>query len=417
MMTIVKRCRSKILGGFAIAAGMFGCSDDKAAEVKFDVTASEHPLVIVTETQTMESSFHYLSIVNDWPSDGKLDMSKALELGTGGLTHVLDQSIFFYHPEEGTFTKFALQSDGSLSRSAPMSFMRYGISGNDPEPIWASSDLAFMVDEKSGQIARWNPSTLKVEQVDPIDPDLRMRDGLNLQFQLGFVAANRVFTSANWRNWDTNEVHQAVAVGIFDEESPANGPKIVEDDRCAASVSVGPWLDDDDTLYAVGDGAQGFDVAGNPKKTPNPQCVVRMKDNADAFDKDFFIDLQKVTGSPVIYFVYPMDDPHKILVNMWSPDVDINDVADPDMPGWWWELHDDFEYTIVDMDKGTSQRIEDLPRGAIQSQKSLMVDGVNYVQRFRDDRGSTLHRIDADGHSTQVLDNPSGVNVQYIGRL
>jgi hypothetical protein len=407
-----------VLGGFAIAAAcLFGCSSDDDAQVKFDVTASDHPLVIVTETLTMDSAFHYLHIVKDWPSDGKLDKSNTLEFGTAGVTHIQDGIIYFYRPEEGAVVKYELQSDGTLSRSDPMSFMRYGISGNDPETIWAADDLAFMVDEHSGQIARWNPKTMKVEQVDKIDPDVLKRGDLNGQFQLGLVANNRIFTSANWRNWETNEVHQAVAVGVFDEDSPAGGPTIIEDDRCAASVSVGPWLDDDDTLYAVGDGAQGFDVAGNPKKTPNPQCVVRMKDDADEFDKDFFIDLQKVTGSPVIYFVYPMDDPHKILVNMWSPDVDIKDVADPDNPGWWWELHDDFEYTIVDMDKSTSTRVEDVPRGAIQTQKNLMVDGVNYVQVFRSDRGSSLYRVNQDGTAEQVLDNPEGVNIQYIGRL
>ena len=416
MKTIVKRRGSNVLGGFALAACLLGCTTHEEAQVKFGVTASEHPLVIVTELQTPETAFHYLHIVNDWPSDGKLDQSKALEFGTAGVTHVQDGLIYFYRPEEGTFTKYQLQSDGTLSRSDPMSFMRYGISGYDPETIWAGDDLAFMVDEHSGQIARWNPQTMKVEQVDPIDPGVLTRDGLKAQFQLGLVANHRIFTSANWRSWDTNEVHQAVAVGIFDEDSPANGPKIVEDDRCAASVSVGPWLQDD-TLYAVGDGAQGFDVEGNPKKTPNPQCVVRMKADADAFDKDFFIDLQKVTGSPVIYFVYPMADPHKVLVNMWSPDVEINDVADPNNANWWWELHDAFEYTIVDMEKGTSDRIEDLPRGSIQSQKNLTLDGVNYVQRFRDDRGSTLHRVTQDGTTEQVLDLPSAVNVQYIGRL
>jgi hypothetical protein len=37
--------------------------------------------------------------------------------------------------------------------------------------------------------------------------------------------------------------------------------------------------------------------------------------------------------------------------------------------------------------------------------------------RFREDRGSTLYRVDTDGTVTQILDNPSGTDVQYIGRL
>jgi hypothetical protein len=373
--------------------------------------------VIVTERPAPDgSALHYLHVVADWPSNGELDYDRALELGTPGVSHAEEGAIFFYHAEEGKIEKFQVDKDLNITPGDAISFASYGIMGFDPEPIWVSADLAFLLDETSGQIARWSPSKMEIESVDPVDPDVLERDGLKVQFQLGIAAAGRLFTNVNWRNWDTNKVHPGVSLGVFAQDTPANGPQIVQDDRCAASVAVGPFKDADGYVYAVGDGAQGYDLVANPNKSPAPQCVVRMHQDADAFDQDFFIDLQKVTGSPAIYMIYPMAD-HKVLANMWSPDVDVSTVADPSAPGWYWNLNPYFEYAIIDLTDGSSTKVDDLPRAAIQSQKTLVLDDHNYVQLFRDDRGSTLHRVDADGTVTKVLDNPTGTNVQYLGRL
>jgi hypothetical protein len=410
----------------AIAAGLTGCSsdDDDASSTPSASTPSDssvapatnQPLVIVTERQGTDGALHYLHVVSSWPSDGKLDYKRAIELGTPGLTHAQDNAIFFYHAEEGVIQKFAVDKNLKATKTTTMSFDKYQIKGFDPEPIWVKPDLAFFLDEKTAQIVRWNPTTMKISNVDPVNPDVLEVDGLKVQFQLGIATGGRLFTDVNWRNWDTNKVHAGISIGVFDQEDPANGPQIVQDDRCAASVAVGPFKDDDGYIYAVGDGAQGYDMVANPNKSKGPQCVRRLRDDANEFDPDYFIDLQEVTGSPAIYMVYPMSD-HKLLVNMWSPDVDITEHADPKAPGWYWELNPYFEYAIVDLTERTSTKVEGLPRASIQSQKTLVVDGKNYVQSFRDDRGSTLYRVDLDGTVTQVLDNPTGTNVQYIGRL
>jgi hypothetical protein len=45
------------------------------------------------------------------------------------------------------------------------------------------------------------------------------------------------------------------------------------------------------------------------------------------------------------------------------------------------------------------------------------VDEQNFVQLYRDDGGSSLHRVDPDGSVTQVLESGEGTDVQYLGRL
>ena len=40
-------------------------------------TEKKGPLVIVTEEEGLNSSVHYLHVVSDWPSSGRLDKSRA----------------------------------------------------------------------------------------------------------------------------------------------------------------------------------------------------------------------------------------------------------------------------------------------------------------------------------------------------
>ena len=412
--------RYTIASMLAIVAGLTSCSDDAdkpgtGEESAMRQVSTTGPLVIVTEREGPEGATHYLHVVRDWPSSGRLDDGEAIELGTPGVTNSAYGAIYFYHAEAGEIVKYAVDDKLNVTQSDVMSFSHYGVSGFDPEPIWVSNALAFMVDEKSAQVVRWNPSTMRIDSATPFDTQVRERDGLKLQLQLGIAANGRLFTTANWRNWDTNKVFAGAALGVFEQKDTAGGPKIIDDERCAASVAVGPWRAGD-YIYLVGDGAQGFDMVANPNKSPNPQCVVRLRPDADEFEEDYFIDLHEVTGSPAIYMAYPMAD-DKLLVNMWSPDEDVNKHADPKAPGWYWEINPYFVYAIVDLKAKTSSILEDLPPAGIQSQKTLILDGHNYVQRFREDRGSTLYRVDTDGTVTQILDNPSGTDVQYLGRL
>lgn len=397
-------------------SGLTGCSDETDSGDEEITTASEHPLVILTERVVNDLSIHYLHVVNEWPKSGKLDYKKAVELGPPGVMHVEGSVIYFYHAEKGEIERFTVDEKLRVKGGKTVSFVAYGIKGFDPEPIWASEDLAFMVDEKTAQVARFNPTTMKIETVEPVDPAVLERDGLKVQFQLGVAAGGRVFTAVNWRSWDTNDVYTAAVLGVFNEDDTKGGPALIEDKRCAASVAVGPFVEDT-YVYAIGDGVNGFDILANPKMSNNPQCVVRMPIDGDAFEEDFFIDIQEVTGSPAIFMAYPMDG-HKLLVSMWNPDVEVSTVKkDPQKADWFWKRPPYYIYAIIDMETKDVTRVDGLEQAAMSSPKVLIVDKRNYVQTFREDHGSDVHRIDPDGSVTKVLENASSTNVQFIGRL
>jgi hypothetical protein len=428
--------RSSLVAVLTLVATLSGCSDDGgdngsqketnpatmdpppdagATGTDAAVPVKKGPLLIMTERTGVDTTttLHYLHILPDWPASGQLDYGQAIELGSPGVAHAEGNAFFFYHADEGSIEKFPIDANGKLGESQKMSFGRYGIKSFDPEPIWVAPDLAFMLDERTGQIVRFNPATMEIGGSDPVNPSTLMRGGLNGQFQNGLAASGRLFTVVNWRTWQPPVVHESAALGVFDQNSPANGPQIIEDDRCASSVAAPP-LKHDGYVYVVGDGASGFDQLASTYRVTKPQCVVRMPESGTEFDRDFFIDLQALTQSPAIRMAYPMAG-HKLLVNLWSPDVPRPPTANGPMADWFWESTD-WEFGVIDLSTKTFARVPGL-RGKAENQKVLIVDGKNYVQLHRPDRSSIVYRIDPDATATKVLDNPPAANLQFLGRL
>lgn len=405
---------------FAVALLACSSDDDSATQGPglSESQSAEGALVVITERESTDSSsLHYLHVLDDWPSSGELDYSEALELGQPGVAFVQDQALYFYHAQAGKLEKLTLDDHGKPVRGEEISLMAYGISGFDAEPVRASADAAFIIDEKTAQLVRWSPSKMEIDSVEPINDEVLERDGLKVQFQLGVAAAGRVFTTASWRDWGESQVAEVAALGVFEQDALEDGMQAITDDRCAPSVGIGPFTDGD-YVYLVSDGATGFDLLASPKKVDKPQCVVRMPADGDAFDEDYFIDLQELTGSPAIFTAFPMPE-HKLLLHMWSPDEDIAQYMtsdDPEDAGWFWNRPAVYELVIVDLEDKSVTKV-DLPLASARSPKTLIVDGDNYVQLFDEERASTLYRILPDGKATEVLTNPASTNVQFLGRL
>lgn len=403
-----------------LVAALCACSDEDkdSPSGPSEVTGTGALLVITERENTDSASIHYLHVLEEWPSSGELDYGKAIQLGQPGVAFVQDSALFFYHAQAGTLEKITVEEDLEVTRGEgtdnEISFVGRGISGFDAEPIRVSADVAFMVDEKSAQIVRWNPSKMEIDSVEKINEDVMERDGLKVQFQLGVAAKNRVFTTANWRSWDTNTIEQYAALASFDQNNISDGMSIVQDDRCAPSVAVSPFVDGDH-VYLVSDGTQGYDILASPKKVEKPQCVVRMRADAHEFDKDYFIDLQELTGSPAIYIAFPMAQ-HKILVSLWSPDEDLSKYMTTKDAAWFWDAPPVYEWVIIDLQTKKVTEV-DLPLSSARSPKRLIVDNENYVQLFDKDKSSTLYRVKPDGKTEKVLSNPGMANVQFIGRL
>lgn len=429
---------SSIIAALGLLAGLSGCGDDSDTGGKSDTrspvgdggegtpgpnvpgtgTATKDPLVIVAERKSVETPLHYLHVLPDWPADGKLDFRTSVELGDPGVAHVEGDQFFFWQGKAARFQKLTI--DDALrvrkAREDQISFMDYAIVDFTAEAIYASAELAFIVDEQSQQVVRFNPSALRIEQAYPVSQAVLMRGGLKGSFQLGLAANDLLYTTTNWYDYKGKGA-EGVAIGVFDQSDPAEGPRLVEDPRCAPAVATGVWQDDE-FVYVASDSANGFGVFADPvKPNPLPQCVLRMRKGGTAFEQDYLIDLQKVTGSPGIRMSWPMKD-NKLLVNLWSPDpaFDPAKIIEPGDDSTFWNA-EAWAFAVVDLTTRTSKMITDIPPSKQESRKLLEVDGETYLQVYRADRSSIVYRVNPDATVVQVLELEGGADVQYLGRL
>lgn len=375
------------------------------------------PLVIVSERETPDESLQYLHVVPDWPEGGRLDFSRSVEVGDFVYVRTFEDAIYVYEPPSATLRRFTVDRELDVRQDPRvLSFSSFGPT-LDAENIFVSRERAYLLDESSGQIIVWNPTAMEIIGSTPVDEQWLERDGLRLQFQQGIARGSRAVTAMNWRDWSTYEALPGATLGIFDATSDAPTLTVVSDERCAPSVALNPFFDEDGNAYVIGDGGLGFDVIASPNRTPLPQCVVRVRAGETRIDPDFFVDLHAATGSPGFYTAHPMAD-RKLLVNVWAPDVDPASVADPVDPGWYWSFPPYFEYAIVVFETGTSRPVTALPRAAVQFSLTLKVDDENYVQLYAENgAGTRLFRVDTDGSVAQVLELGEGADIQYLGRV
>jgi hypothetical protein len=402
-------------GGSSARAGAAGAGEDAAGAGQGGIAGGEGHLIVVTERESAEVKLQYLHVLKDWPAAGELDYDQAIELGEHVNVHALGPAVFVHQPDDATIRKLVMGAEGKVESEKTISLAGLGVAGWSGDMVYAAPDLAYFVDESAGLIVTWNPESMKIVSSAPIDEAALDRDGLAAQISRGITLDGQGFVAASWRNWDTLEYHDAAAIGVFDATASEPTLEIIEDDRCASTVTV-PFDGGDGFVYLVSDAALGFDALANPTKSEKALCVLRMQPGAGEFDENFFVDLQEALGSPGFYAAHPMRD-GKLLVNVWAPDVDVATIADPIDPNWYWDYPPYFEYAIVDLATATSIPVTDLPRSAVQWSVTARVDGDTFVQTYRDDQGSDVYRVNADGSIEKVLLNGQGTDVQYLGRV
>lgn len=370
-------------------------------------------LVVVTERESPEASLQYLHLLRDWPANAEVDYGGAIELGEFVNVHAMGDAVFVHQPDDATVRRLVVNADGAVSDDQTISFAAYGVMGSSGDMVYVSPELAYFVDEAAAQIVTWNPGTLEVLGSVAIADDVLFRGGLPAQLSRGPALGGQGFVAASWRDWDTLEYHDAAALGVFDANALQPELSIVEDGRCASTVTT-PFDGGDGFVYLVSDAALGFDALANPTRTQKALCVLRLRPGSAEFDPGFFVDLRAALGSPGFYSAHPMEG-GKLLVNTWAPDVSLDGVATPNDPSWYWDYPPYFEYAIVDLATGTSVPVAGIPRAAVQWSLTLRVKGGTYVQTYRDDTGSDLHRVEPDGSVVRVLVNRQGTDVQYLG--
>jgi hypothetical protein len=372
-------------------------------------------IVVVTERESPETNLQYLHLLEGWPSSRVLDYESAVELGEFVSVHAMGNAVYVHQPDDATVRKLVVGPDGSIDGDQVVSFATYGVTGPSGDMVYVSPSRAYFIDEAAERIVTWDPDQMEVLGSAAIAEDALIRNGLAAQVSRGIALQGQGFVASSWRDWDTLAYHDAAAIGIFDATATEPELRIVEDTRCASTVTT-PFDGGDGFVYLISDAALGFDALANPTRTEKALCVLRMRPGTGEFDASFFVDLKDTLQSPGFFAAHPMKD-GRLLVNVWAPDVELDSVATPNDSSWYWDLPPYFEYAIVDLVQGTSTPVPALERAAVQWSITLRVDGDTYVQTYRDDTGSDLHRVNPNGTVVNVLSNGAGTDVQYLGRV
>ena len=410
---------SQLVAGVALAGSLVlsGCGDSEvgAAGVGGSGAPPRSHLLVVTERESPEVSMQYLHVLADWPADGKLDYRAAVELGEFVNVQAFDDAVYVHQPEDASIRKLLVTPDGTVTETARLLLSAYGVSGFSGDMIYVSPERAYFLDETAGVLLSWNPATMSIVSSSAIAEDALSRQGLPAQISRGIALGGEGFVAASYRDWETYAYYDAAAIGVFDASESSPELRIIEDERCASTVTT-PFDGGDGYVYLFSDAALGFDALANPTRTEKALCVLRMRPGAGEFDPEFFLDLRQALASPGFYAAHPMKG-GKLLVNVWAPDVDAEGVADPEDPMWYWDAPPYFEYAIVDLESGSAVPVPDITRAAVQWSITLRADGETYVQTYRDDQGSDLRHVDPDGRVTVVISNDAGTDIQYIGRV
>jgi hypothetical protein len=402
-------------GSGSSASGGTGGADNAAAGGAGATNGADGYLVVVTERESPEVSLQYLHVLEDWPSNGELDYESAVEIGEFVTVHAMGDAVFVHQPEDATVRKLLVGPDGTVTVDETLSFAAYGVAGFSGDMVYVSPSRAYFIDEAAAQIVTWDPDAMVVLGSVAIADEALTRNGLAAQVSRGLALEGQGFVASAWRDWDALAYHDVAAIGVFDATATEPELRIIEDDRCASTVTT-PFDGGDGFVYLVSDAALGFDALANPTRTEKALCVLRMRPGTAEFDTSFFLDLKVALQSPGFYAAHPMKD-GKLLVNVWAPDVAVDSVATPGDPSWYWDYPPYFEYAIVDLATGTSTPVPGLERAAVQWSLTLRVDGDTYVQTYREDTGSNVHRVELDGAVVNVLSNVPGADVQYLGRV
>jgi hypothetical protein len=392
-----------------------GGAGNEAAGGAGPTNGGEGYLIVVTERESPEVSLQYLHVLEAWPANGELDYQSAVEIGEFVNVHAMGDAVFVHQPEDATVRKLLVGADGTIAVDETVSFAAFGVAGFSGDMVYVSPTRAYFIDEAAGLIVTWDPDAMVVLGSVAIPAEALSRNGLAAQVSRGLALDGQGFVASAWRDWEALTYHDVAAIGVFDATAMEPELRIVEDDRCASTVTT-PFDGGDGFVYLVSDAALGFDALANPTRTDKALCVLRMRPGTGEFDPSYFLDLKGSLQSPGFYAAHPMKE-GKLLVNVWAPDVAVESVATPDDPNWYWDLPPYFEYAIVDLATGTSTPVPDLERAAVQWSLTLRVDGDTYVQTYREDAGSDLHRVELDGSVVSVLSNVPDADVQYLGRV
>lgn len=260
-----------------------------------EVVELEDAVYVVGGYQTTTDDWiGYLSVVKDITSDGTLDLADAVEFPSDmSYASPGNGVVYVGNGGEPVIERWRLDEDERLVRDGEMGLAQFGIATGlgikDPFQFLAE-DRAYFIDGKSLQVVIWNPQIMETEGTFSLE-GLAEGDffvGLNFVHRDG----DRLLLSARyWRPDDTAALLTRVAI----IDTTSDEVTYVDDTRCG-NIAFHAH-DSQNNLYLASHPAQTGYVAAGLGGTPAAEsCIIRFNAGADAFDQDYYVNLDALVG-------------------------------------------------------------------------------------------------------------------------
>ncbi|MEM7138699.1 MAG: hypothetical protein AAF500_19125 [Myxococcota bacterium] len=342
-----------------------------------------------------------------------LQVDQGFEFSSFARVRAFNGKVFVFGSEAGQVVRFSVTSDLRLDEDERFSLTNEGVASFDDTTVFISETEAFYFDSFGGDVLEFNPETMQfVQRID--GPDIQL-DGFpaGLRASPPVRVGDELYVSLAWQNVDALTLVPAVTVAVF-SISERRLLRVVEDSRCAYGHR---GFAHEGAFYLVGDQSEG---AGNilDDSLP-PACLLRIEEGESEFDQDFYVDLTRTSGRPLLaggptgigdgrFVGMVYDSPRELSSFMADDPADIAEAADLIVDFAFSAL---WRWTVFTLPSGEATVLGDLPLSGTNPFDAFLVDGTAYVPVLAADASaSQVYRVDDGdaGTTTLVLESEFG---------
>jgi hypothetical protein len=399
-----------IIAGLAAAAA---CEDKAStavtparsvgdAGIAGDATPARTPAVLFAErVQGPDKRTIYVHILPEVPT-AAADRTKAYEFPNVDIT-VFEEKLYIRDRDANTMTRYRVTEDRKLEvdtladgKEARFSFQGLGVKSWGFYSVMVSPTRALLPDWSDWRMIVWNPSTMELGETFNMTNVLKdgFPSGGSFPVDPTFFGDKLAF-GLYWVDADNLRIHPGMGVALMDPNMNA-APTLVEDTRMTGVRTIFRAASGD--LYLVGEQNGTYGLLGQQAGMIPPAGVLRMKAGTTTFDPDYFIDLLKLTGSPLVYGTFVVDDDH-LMLQVWDPATDPAPFVAQGADAVW--DAEEYVYMLVDLKTRTATRVAAIPKAGAQSVAKFRLDGVLHVQTYnvvsQNVKNATVYRVAADG--------------------
>jgi hypothetical protein len=280
-----------VLSGVAAVASLSilsACSSDEREDAPGK--PSEGPLYVVHSTiDTDDVRMGYLVTTPSIDGDVEVDVTQGIEIPGGGYMYAPPAGDFVLigGSEAPTFTRYALAADGRLAQGRTMSLAGVGVNRTYRHVIFVSETQAYFLDESQIQIVRFNPTTMELDHVIPVDdfkcPEVETTFGTPIRRDDGFYFPRGC--------WDQDLTSSGTSLVHLNPET--DEVTVTQEERCMG-LQVG-FLAESGHAYWFSDHDASVEWTFQRRDAPH-DCALRLRAGENTFDPDWELDLTDRTG-------------------------------------------------------------------------------------------------------------------------